>query len=327
MTDKLGVALIGAGYWGKKLAYEYLELSKSRNDVSFKFLVDANKQRLKQVANELQLPGVMLQTDINTVLKSSAIGAVHLALPNELHYSIGIQALESGKHVLLEKPMALNMRDAVKLARKAEQQSLVLHIGHIFRFNNAVTEAKKLLDEGVIGKPLYYGLDWEALIPPPEARDIVFDLGPHPIDVLNFLSSEWPSRLITVGKSFLRKKPLREEVAETVTEFQDDVFAKIALSWLYAGPKKRFISVTGEQGTLEIDALNQRVEIYTAEKSRNYPVTANNTILAMITHFANSILNREPPRVSGLVGAMTVAVLSAMRESMSSKQFVNVLVS
>lgn len=325
LKDKLGVGLIGAGYWGKKLAYEYLELSKRRNDVAFKFLVDADIQRLTQVGNELQLPREMLQTDINAVLKSDAISAVHLALPNELHYPIGIQALESGKHVLLEKPMALNMREAVKLARKAEQQSLVLHIGHIFRFNNAVTHAKKLLDDGIIGKPLYYTLDWEALIPPPEGRDIIFDLGPHPIDVLNYLSNEWPTRLVTLGKSFLRKQPLREEVAETVAEFEEDLFAQIALSWLYAGPRKRFISLTGEEGTMEIDALDQHVKVYDGKVSRDYPIERNNTILSMITHFVNSILKGEPPQVSGLVGAMTVAVLSSMRESMNSKQFVNVL--
>src|SRR5208283_2734185 len=117
---------------------------------------------------------------------------------------------------------------------------------------------------GEIGKPFYYGLDWEALlIPPPEGRDIVFDLGPHPIDVLNYLSNEWPTRLVTLGKSFLRKQPEHEEVAETVAEFEGDLFAQISMSWLYAGPRKRFISVTGNSGTIEIDALNQGIKIYT----------------------------------------------------------------
>jgi predicted dehydrogenase len=325
MSSKLGVAIVGAGFWGKKLVLEYLALSKLRSDVQLRWVVDSDRTRLTQLASELNLPRNMLETEYRRILEDETVGAVHLAVPNELHFPIGMAALEARRHVLLEKPMALNMRDAVKLARKAEQQSVVLHVGHIFRFNNAVREAKKLLDNGTIGKPLYYGLDWEALLSPPRNRDIVFDLGPHPIDVLNYLSNEWPTRVVTLGKSFLRRKPDQEEVAETVAEFEGDIFAQVALSWLYMGPRKRLISVTGEFGTILVDALNQRIDIYTSEGAQNHHVQVNDTILTMITHFVESILNREPPQVSGLVGAMTVAVLAAMRESMSQKAFVSIL--
>ena len=325
MNSKLGIAIIGMGYWGKKLATEYLALSRLRSDVQLRRIVDSDEKRLTQLTGELNLPTEMLETEYGRVLEDEAIGAVHLAVPNELHFPIGMAVLEAKRHLLLEKPMALNMRDAIKLARKAEEQSLVLHVGHIFRFNNAIREAKILLDKGTIGNPLYYGLDWEALLSPPGSRDIVFDLGPHPIDVLNYLSNEWPTRVVTLGKSFLRRKPDQEEVAETVAEFEGDIFAQIALSWLYAGPRKRLVSVTGDLGTIQVDALNQRIDIYTSEGSRSHDVQVNNTILTMITHFVGSVLNRDPPQVSGLVGAMTVAVLAAMRESMSQKAFVNIL--
>lgn len=326
-SKELGIAILGAGYWGRKLITEYLALSKSMDGVQLRYVVDTDKRRLADIANEFSLPQSMLETDSSKVLKDPSVQAVHLALPNELHYAIGMEAIESHRHLLLEKPMALTVREAFKLARKAEEESVVLHIGHIFRFNNAIREAKALLSKGAVGKPLYYVVNWEALIEPPERRDIVFDLGPHPVDVLNYLSAEWPTRVITLGKSFLRKKKNHEEVAETMAEFEGDIFAQIGLSWLYAGPKKRQISITGDSGTVEIDALNQKITIYRQGAAENHPIVANNTILAMITHFVNSIRKSEAPQGSGLVGAMTIAVLSAMKESMTSRRFVNVLAS
>jgi predicted dehydrogenase len=324
MTEKLGVAVIGAGYWGKKLIAEYLGLSKLRNDVELRLVVDSDASRLEQVAEQTHLPRRMLGSDYSKPLADDGIQAVHIAVPNELHYAVGMAALEAKRHVLLEKPMTLNVADAVKLARKAEQESVCFQIGHIFRFNNAVKEAKRLVDAGIMGKALYYILDWEALLPPPEGRDIVFDLGPHPVDILNLLSDEWPKRVFTLGRSFLRKKPDHEEVAETIAEFPGDAFARMALSWLYRGPRRRRASIVGDSGTIEVDALNQEVNTYNQTGSTRHPVEANNTILDMITHFVNSILADEPPRANALVGTLTVAVLASMRESMSTERFVNV---
>jgi UDP-N-acetylglucosamine 3-dehydrogenase len=323
--DRLSIAVIGAGYWGKKLIGEYIAISKKRDDVQLGAVVDSNKDQLSAVAKEFDLPRCLLETDASAVFKNDSIDAVHVATPNETHCSIGIAALESGKHLLLEKPMAMTLREAVKLVHKAEEQSLILQVGHIFRFNDAVIETRKLIREGVIGKPLFYDLHWETLMEPPEGRDIVFDLGPHPTDVLNYLSNDWPNRVRALGKSFLRKEPGREDLAEGVAELDGDSFASIHLSWLYPGPKRRSVSITGDAGGLEVDALNQRILLYKSEATNEHPVKANNTIEAMITSFVGSIRWREPPKNSGLVGAMTVSVLSAMRQSMKNGQFVDVL--
>lgn len=324
-ADKLKIAVIGAGTWGRKLVGEYLSLSKKRDDVELGLVADSDKNRLTSLSNEFGLPFSMLVTDANVVLADDTVQAVHIATPNKMHFTLGMAAMEAHKHLLLEKPMALTMREAVKLARKAEEEALVLHVGHIFRFNNAVKEARLLLKERVVGKPLYYSLQWETLTKPPADRDIVFDLAPHPIDVLNYLSNEWPARVLAIGRSFLRKQPDKEEVAEAITEFDDEVFARITLSWLYSGPKKRTISVVGESGTIEIDALDQRITLYQDGSSEKHSVKANNTIESMIAHFVNCILKGEPSQNSALVGAMTVGVLSAMRESTRTKRFVDVL--
>jgi UDP-N-acetylglucosamine 3-dehydrogenase len=325
LGSKLKLALVGVGTWGKKLLAEYLSLSSRRNDFELSLVVDSDRNRLNLVGNEFDLSADKLTTDAKGVLKDETIQAVHIATPNASHFSQAMTAIEAHKHVLLEKPMALTMREAVKLARKSEEESIVLHVGHIFRFNNAIREARGLLKKGVVGKPLYYSLRWETLINPPLGRDIVFDLAPHPIDVLNYLSDEWPTRVLAVGRSYLRKSADKEEVAEAIAEFHDDVFAPITLSWLYSGPKRRLVSVVGDSGTIEIDALLQRIAVYQNEKSDVYPVEANNTIQSMIEHFVDCIVKGAPAENSALVGAMTIGVLSAMRESARTKRFVDVL--
>jgi UDP-N-acetylglucosamine 3-dehydrogenase len=322
---RLTIAVIGAGYWGKKLVSEYLSLSRSSGILRLKCVADNDKKRLAAVGHEFGLSRSMLQTDNSRVLRDSSLDAVHLAVPNHLHFKLGMEALESRKHVLLEKPMTLTASGALKLARTSKEQSLVLQVGHIFRFNNAVREARALLAGGLIGRPLHCHLHWEALFKHHENRDIIFDLAPHPVDVLNCLTKEWPTRVFTVGKSLSRQRTKGEEVAETFADFENNLFAHISLSWIYYGPKRRTISMTGDSGTIEVDALNQTLSSYKNGVLRRHPIEANNTIRSMIVHFANSILIGKSHEASAVIGAKTVSVLCAMKDSMKRKRFVNVV--
>ena len=203
-------------------------------------------------------------TDYRTVLHSEDIDAVHIALPTSLHYTVARAALEAGKHVLLEKPMASSSREAFKLASLAEEKGLVLQVGHIFRFNSALRMVRKMLHEGVVGRVFYAKLEWTVDKIPPGERDIVFDLAPHPVDVLNYLLDEWPSSVEAVGESYVRKKELLEEMAFINLEFPDRILANVYLSWIQHGGKDRVVRVVGEKGTLFCDALNQTVTLHTA---------------------------------------------------------------
>jgi predicted dehydrogenase len=322
--ENVRVGVFGAGYWGRKLIQEYIALSKKRSDVKLTRVVDTDKDRLATIAKEFLLPTHMLETATSKALNS--IDAAHVATPNDTHYSIVMEALNAGKHVLVEKPMTTNMREAFKLARKAEEKSLILNVGHIFRFNNSVRQTKTLLLEGTVGRPLTVRLSWEDLLdPPPENRDIIFDLCPHPVDVLNYITDEWPTRVRAVGRSFSRQEEGREEVANSLVELNGDAFASINVSWLYRGPKRRLIEITGDRGCLEVDALNQKIKIYGRQGLEEPRFKANNTIEDMITHFIMNITEHNPQENSALVGAMTVGVLTAMRKSMKTEQFVNVL--
>lgn len=325
MVKQVNVAVVGTGYWGSKLVKEYLALSKKKQEVKLVGIVDISKQRLKQIAKELNLSTSMLYTNVNQVISNSNINAVHIATPNETHYDIAMKFLQAGKHVLLEKPMALSSREAFKLAREAEQKNQILLIGHIYRFNNAVIKTRKLLKENVIGEPRYMEIRWTTLMPPPPNRDIIFDLAPHPVDIINYLFDDWPKRVHALAKSYIRRTSGKEEAAFILAELPEEQIVSITLSWIHPGPKTRAYTIVGEKGTLCVDALLQQITLYDKNNTlKRIPVNVNNTIEAMISHFVDCVTNNDAPQNSALIGAMTIIVLEAAAKSLKMKTSVEV---
>jgi predicted dehydrogenase len=341
------MAVLGAGYWGSKIAKEYAAIESSTGVARLSSIVDPSWEALEKAKKEIDSlrhgGDVRYSQSYGEVLNDPEIEALHIAIPNQFHYEVGRQALEHGKHVLIEKPVALSSREAFKLARLSEEKGLVLQVGHIFRFNNAVRTVRELIKGGRLGRVFYADLTWATYMKPlPRERDIVFDLAPHPVDVLNLLLEEWPTKVDALGDSYVQGKENSEEVAMVNLEFPDRVVARLYLSWIDHGAKERSIKLIGEKGTLTCDALDQKIRLYYDHTSVEVPVlrfdqrnkivgdysapspqtiaepAANNTIRDMENHFISQIGGRGPQISSALVGARTVQVLeqitSAMRQ-------------
>jgi predicted dehydrogenase len=258
-----------------------------------------------------------LINDYAAALSSDAIDAVHICTPNETHYQICKEALNAGKNVLLEKPMALRAKSAWELVGMAEHKDLILQVGHIFRFNNALKMIRDLMVQNYLGELYYLKLQWTTLCPSPLGRDIIFDLGPHPVDILNFLLSKWPETVTCKAKAYRRKK--LEELAYATMEFDEKVIAHMELSWLEPG-KTRQVTVIGSERAANIDCLNQTIQVYENGDgdSFNLNVVKNNTIFDEISHFAESILLGKNSRNPGTVGAGNVAVLENLKRSLET---------
>jgi predicted dehydrogenase len=326
MVDKINLALFGSGYWGSKLASEYIQLQRQNKRFTFFGIVDPDKTRLRAIQKKLNIDSNMLFDDVGQCLCNPDINAIHIATPNETHFKLAQEALNQNKHVLLEKPMALTSREAFKLARLAEKSGKVLLVGHIFRFNSALEMAKQILEKGQIGDVNYLQLSWLDYLDPLPDRDIIFDLLPHPIDIVNFLTGEWPSTIYTHSFSYRRSaEKQNEDVAFIIMEMPDKSSAQISLSWIQPGIKERQVTVTGTEGTLVIDTLSQELYIMKNDKKISINNTKNNTIMSMIKHFANCIFHTENPINSSLVGAITVGVLSSARKSLSEKRVLKIL--
>ncbi len=330
--DQLGrieVGVIGAGYWGSKLAREYTSLQETAGLSSLVSIADVSENALRAFsASTPKLEDVMFTTHYEDVIEDKSIDALHIAVPNEFHYELARRALEAGKNILIEKPMATTSREAFKLAALAEELGLVLQVGHIFRFNNAVRFLKKVLREGRLGRIFYANLNWTTYMNPlPKNRDIVFDLAPHPVDILNYLFAEWPTRVDAIGESFVRGNVHQEEVAFINLEFPDTVLANVHVSWIQQGRKERSVTVVCEKGVIQCDALNQTVSVYTNDKGdkpvQEFPsseklvpeLCPNNTIRSMQLHFLERIKGRGPQFNSALIGARTVEVLEKITQA------------
>jgi len=313
MASAIGVAVVGAGYWGTKLIREYLA-AQSRGTVRLARVCDSSMAALLAGKEEFPIFNDLLTEKVQDLIEDPSISAVHIATPNHTHFNLARMVLEGGKDVLIEKPMTLNSRDAFELVDLALSSERVLHVGHIFRYNNALRIARQIMRRKAIGKIRYGRVQWTDYAPIFPDRDIIFDLGPHLVDALNQLLDAWPTQVSGFARAYRNSKE-HPEVAYGITEFADGVFAHVEMSWLHPG-KVREVTVIGSEGKLLIDCIAQRVFKSDLEKSEEIPVLANNTIEAEIEHFVDRVAKRSISSESGLIGARTVEALEKMRASM-----------
>jgi UDP-N-acetylglucosamine 3-dehydrogenase len=325
LPKTINLAVIGAGYWGTKLITEYSALSSKRRDVNLHAIADSSSERLQSIGRRFSLPTSMLKNDYNEIFDDPEVNGVHIATPNETHYEIAMKAIAAGKNVLLEKPMCLTSSDAFRLARYAEKNNVVLLIGYIFRFNNAVDRLKQMVERNEINGCRCVELRWVSAIPPPPGRDIIFDLAPHPIDILNHIFEEWPREVYVKGRSYARKKSGLEEVAFVAMDFPQDIIVSLTLSWIHHGPRQRKIFIVTENGAVKAEAVEQTITLYKNGQTKEIPLQRNNTIEDEINHFINCIRDNVPPLNSSLVGVMNVKVLEAMRKSLQEGKATSVI--
>ena len=319
----INVGVIGSGYWGTKLISEYSVLPNKRSDVKLAAIADVSPQRLLHIKDTFALPDTALYTDYQEILDNPEINGVHIATSNETHFEIASKAIAKGKHVLLEKPMSLNSSDAFKLARLAEKNASILLIGHIFRFNNSVNKLKELIEKKIVNKTRYIELRWSSCLTPLPDRDVIFDLAPHPIDILNHVFEEWPLEVYVKAHSYERNVFGREEVAFATLSFPGNILVSIFLELDKSWKRERSINIINQKNSIEVKVVDQTITLYEKGIPKEIPVKQNNTIEAEINHFVECIKNGDPPINSALTGLMNVKVLESMRKSIEEDKIVS----
>ena len=249
------VGAVGCGYWGPNVirnldAVPGFELC---------CVCDADQERLRPVA--ARYPSARATTNVDDILGDPAIDAVYLATPVSTHYTLVKSALEHGKHVLIEKPLATRVDQARELADLAAARGLTLMVGHTFVFSPPVRKIKELIDAGLIG-PIYYvettrvnlGLFQKDV-------SVLWDLGPHDLSILMYWLGEVPLQVSARGRSYLGEA--LEDVAFLTLEFPSGILAQLQISWL-APSKLRRTSVVGRQRMIVYDDLEpvEKVKIF-----------------------------------------------------------------
>lgn len=308
------VAVVGAGYWGRKHVEEYTLMEEA----DLALVCDPSKEARDFVERVHDVPTTT--ADLEEVVASD-IEAVSVAVPNPLHHEVVRTLLEGSKHVLVEKPMTLEAEKAWELVDLAEDRDLVLAVGHIYRFNNALDEVRDRIADGYFGDLFTARLQWTNLEEPFEDRDVLFDLLPHSFDILHHLLDDWPERLTCRARAYRRREG--EEMAFVVAEYPDGVLAQIDVSWLLPG-KTRTIDVAGLERSAHVEAIGQTVRVHESGSDFELPIERNNTLRDELAAFLDWADGGEAPLNSGEIGARTVEMIEACHRSADEGRTVEV---
>jgi UDP-N-acetylglucosamine 3-dehydrogenase len=322
--SRINIAVIGAGYWGKKVISEILSVSRDGYDIALHSVVDSSPTALEQFRKEYG--EIDCRLDYRDLLSDPKVSGVHIASPNSTHFKIASEFIKSGKHVLVEKPLALKSVEAFELVRLAREHGRVLATGHVHRFNNGVRALRRLMASGVLGDLYYLKLKWTGLLALQANREVITDLGPHPFDICNNLLDTWPRKISCRGRGF--RTNAGYEMADIYAEHPNGLDASIELSWLDV-EKHRDVSVVGSEGAARLDCLDQRLILQRRNSTEPVMVFPNNTLKEEILHFASCIehnASSEPyPNIaSGGIGASVVRLVESSKRSLEEDRAVRV---
>ena len=309
--DQLKVGVIGAGRWGQKHIDEYSKMK----DVELNWVSDISEQSLKTCKEKFKVKN--FSNDYKDVL-SSDVEAVSICTSNETHYEVCKAALEAGKNVLVEKPLTLLPGEANELVDIANQSNKLLAVGHLFRYNNAINEVKKLIEKNFFGNLYYLRLQWTIQwmpeLYPDKKLDIIVDMMPHLYDIMNYLTDLWPIRVTCFGKDFIKKD--LEDTAFVICEFPNNIITHSEISWTLP-EKVRQVDLIGSKACAKIQAVSQKVSIFeNSNEGRKLDIKENNTLSDELKQFINAVKNGETVPNDGKIGAKTVELVEATRKSL-----------
>lgn len=296
------VAVIGVGNMGKNHARVYAELSRCE----LVAVSDVNEESARQLG---QRHHCKHYTDYAEMIEKEELDAVSVCVPTGMHKEVATACIESGLHVLLEKPIAATSEEGMVLRDLAEEKGTILLIGHIERFNPAVRTVKRLLEAGAIGTPVSSIVRRVGLFPPQiKDADVVVDIGIHDIDIVRFLFGHAPELLAAKGGKALNSRRLDYFQAMFRS---NGCSCTVEANWI-TPVKVRNLVVTGTHAYLEMDFLTQQVTLHQAEMQRTYnnfgdfitkftnphavsiEVPSSEPLVEELSHFLRAITEDEP---------------------------------
>ena len=247
------VAVAGLGPWGANLARNFNELAR------LAWVCDPSPERLEAAA--ARYPAARATSSFDELLADDAVEAVVVATPVPTHAELARRALAAGKHVFVEKPMALGAEDAEALVALAEERGLALLPGHLLLYHPGVLKLKELVDAGELGQVLYVYGNRQNLGTIRQDENALWSLGVHDLSVILFLLDEEPSEVLARGESFL--KPGVEDVVFCHLRFPSGKVAHMHLSWLDPHKMRRMTVVGTEKMAVFDDMeLDRKVTVY-----------------------------------------------------------------
>lgn len=314
------VSVVGAGYWGKNLVRSYHALG------ALESVCDVDDETLDRVRKEHR---VATTKDYGAILSDPAVDAVVIAVPAASHFSLAKSALQAGKHVFVEKPLALNVREGEELVALANAQGSVLMVGHILEYHPAIIELNRLIRKGQLGKIQYIYSSRLNLGKLRTEENILWSFAPHDISAILGILDEMPVHVTAQGGSYLNP-PLVDTTLSTL-EFQSGVKAHIFVSWLHPF-KEQKLCIIGTAKMAVFDDLepDKKLVLYAhkinwldrkpvAERDGGQviPIPKEEPLLKECEHFLECVRTKTTPRTNGEGALHVLEVLDACGRSLN----------
>jgi predicted dehydrogenase len=325
----IGVSVIGYGYWGPNVLRNVAEAARAE----ICSCCDLNPDRLTLATS--RYPTLTTTSRFEDVLDDARVDAIAICTPVTTHYPLAKRALESGRHVLVEKPLASSRREAEELVALAAARRKVLMVGHVFVYTGAVRKLKEIISSGEVGNLYYYDCVRVNLGLFQHDVSVVWDLATHDLSVMDYLLPAEPVAVSATGVSHVSGQP--QNTAYLTLFYPDNLLGHIHVNWL-APVKVRRTLIGGSQKMLIYDALepSEQVKVYDRGVDVvNDPEGIHNMLVSYRTgdmwaprlsttealrvevdHFLQCIEEQTIPLTDGVAGLKVVRILEAATTSM-----------
>lgn len=319
--SSINVAVVGSGYWGKNLVRNYDRTG------ALKLICDTNEDTLRHFRE--QYPEVETVRAYSEVLDRDDIQGVVIATPAETHFDLAREALMSGKHVYVEKPLVLDEEEAGQLIKLAEKKGLILMVGHLLQYHPVFVKLRELVASGELGRVNYIYSNRLNLGKIRREENILWSFAPHDISMILTLTGEMPSKVMATGGNYLHKQIA--DVTTTHLEFPSGTKAHIFVSWLHPYKEQKLVVVGDKKMAVFDDTLpwEDKLLLYPHEVNweNNIPIPSkaeaervdipqDEPLFLECKHFLECMEKGSSPRTDGNEGLDVLKVLNAGQRSL-----------
>jgi UDP-2-acetamido-3-amino-2,3-dideoxy-glucuronate N-acetyltransferase len=325
MYIKKNIAVVGCGHWGKNLVRNFADLG------GLAAVCDPNTELAQYYAKQYKVNNF----SFGEIIKDASIEGVVLAVPAPLHASLAIEAMNSGKHVFVEKPLAMNQIEARQMIDTSKGRGVQLMVGHLLQYHPVFTAVRKLVESGELGGLSYIYSNRLSFGKVRSEEDVIWSFAPHDISMILSLTGQEPELVRTESSSILQAN-----IADTATvhmEFKSGLKAHISVSWLHPYKEQKLV-VIGKSAMAVFDdtqSWSQKLALYrhnidltgempSLEKSdvEYIEVAQSEPLKNECQHYIDVVNGRLMPLTDGDEGLRVLNVLSAATLSQSKNNAV-----
>jgi predicted dehydrogenase len=322
------IAVVGVGYWGPNIVRNLIELPGAEVAV----VCDRRPDQLAKIAS--RYPFVPTTTDYDEVLADPTIDAVAIVTPVSTHAPLATAALEAGKHVFVEKPLAASSEDAFGLLELADRNDLTLMPGHTFLYSPPVNLVRELIQADELGEIYFISMSRVNLGLHQPDVSVAWDLAPHDFSILRYWLDDAPTRVGAMGRGCII--PNTPDVAFINLEFASRTLANVELAWLAPSKLRRTTIVGSRKMVVYDDTSNEPVRVFDSgvdlpdpntfgEYKLSYRtgdivsprVAAAEPLSLELADFCNAVRTGEEPRSSATLGVDVVRMVEAVERSLA----------